>query len=109
MSDCATKRRVPARAIASILFAWSSFFLLKLYGSVHWLPSEFIKGDDELFHRVVALTGPIRDQLDIGYRVLAFVSVAWCIWSWRTEQRVAAIAASTFAAFAMFCAVFVVI
>jgi phosphoglycerol transferase MdoB-like AlkP superfamily enzyme len=95
--------------MASILFACSSFFLLVLSGSVHALPSHFVKGDVALFRQVISLTGPIRDQLDIGYRVLAFVSVAWCVWSWRTERRTAVIAASVFAAFALFCALFIVI
>jgi hypothetical protein len=109
MSDSAANRPIPARAIASVLFACCSFFLLGLSGSVHWLPSRFAKDSDEIFHRVVSLTGPIRDCLDIGYRVLALISVVWCVWSWRAEQRAAAITAAIFASLAILCAVFIVI
>ncbi|HVV70591.1 MAG TPA: hypothetical protein VHI52_03690 [Verrucomicrobiae bacterium] len=69
----------------------------------------FSKDGDEIFHRMLSLVGPVRDQLDIGYKVLAAAALVWCIWSWRTERRVAAAAATLFVALAVFCAVFIVI
>ena len=109
VSDSATKRPIPARAIASALFACSSLFVFRLYGQVHWLPKRFSKDSDDVFHRVLSQVGPIRDQLDVAYRVLAVIALIWCIWSWRTERRVAALIATGFAGLAMFCAVFIVI
>jgi len=109
MSDAVTKRAIPGRAIASVVFACSSLWIFRLYGQVHWLPTRFSKDGDDVFHRMLSQIGPIRDQLDIGYRVLAAAALVWCIWSWRTEQRVAAVTATVFAVLAVFCAVFIVI
>ena len=109
MSDAAIKRPIPGRAIASVVFACSSLWMFRVYGQVHWLPTRFSNDGEEIFHRMLSQVGPIRDQLDIGYRVLAAASLVWCIWSWRTERRIAAIAATVFAALATFCAVFIVI
>jgi hypothetical protein len=109
MSDATIRQPMPARAIASVLFACCSLFVFQVYGQVHWLPTRFSKDGEEIFHRMLTQVGPIRDQLDIGYRVLAVIALVWCIWSWRTEARMAAIFATVFAAFAMFCAVFIVI
>ncbi len=109
MSDTASKRPIPTRAIASVLFACCSMFVFRVYGQVHWLPTRFSKDGDDVFHRMLSQVGPIRDQLDIGYRVLAAIALAWCIWSWRTEARMPAIVATAFAALAVFCAVFIVI
>ena len=109
MSDAATKRPIPGRAIASVVFACSSLWMCRVYGQVHWLPTRFSKDGEDIFHRMLSQVGPIRDQLDIGYRVLAAAALVWCIWSWRTEQRVAAVTATVFAALAVFCAVFIVI
>lgn len=109
MSDITGKSPIPGRAIASALFACFSLWVFRVYGQVHWLPSRFSKDGEEMFHRVLSQVGPIRDQLDLGYRVLAAAALVWCIWSWRTEQRVAALVATVFAALAGFCAVFIVI
>src|ERR1043166_25215 len=107
MSDAADRRALPVRAIASVLFACCSLFLFGIYSQVHWLPTHFSRDGKEIFHHVLSEVGPIRDRLDIGYRVAAGISLAWCIWSWRTEGRVPATIATAFAALAMFCAVFV--
>jgi hypothetical protein len=109
MSDTATKRQIPAKAIASILFACCSLFVFRVFGQVIYLPAHFSKDSGDIFHQMLSETGPIRDQLDVGYRVLAVISLVWCIWAWRTEPRVAAIVATIFAALAMFCAVFIMI
>jgi hypothetical protein len=109
MSDSTAKRQIPARAIASILFACFSLFVFRVYGQVHWLPTHFSKGDTDIFHRLLSEVGPIRDQLDIAYRALAVAAMIWCVWSWRTEPRTAALVATAFAALAMLCAVFIVI
>jgi hypothetical protein len=109
MSDLGTKRLIPGRAIASVLFACFSLWMFRVYGQVHWLPTRFSKDGDEMFHQMLSQVSPIRDQLDLEYRALAVAALVWCIWSWRTEQRVAALVASFFAAVAMFCAVFIVI
>ena len=109
MSDSATKRPVPGRAIASVVFACFSLFICRVYGQVHWLPSRFLKDNRDIFKQMLTEVGPIRDQLDIGYRALAVAALIWCIWSWRTEHRIAALVATAFAALAMFVAVFIVI
>lgn len=109
MSDGTTKRPIPGRAIASVLFACTSLWMLRVYGEVHWLPLRFSKDSDEIFHRILSLVGPIRDELDVGYRVLAVAALVWCVWAWRTEQRAAAVVATLFAALAVFCAIFIVI
>src|SRR5208282_4369548 len=109
MSDSPTKRPVPGRAIASVVFACFSLFVFRVCGQAHWVPSRFSKDSDDIFHRVLSQVGPIRDQLDIGYRALAVAALIWCIWSWRTESRTAAIVATAFTALAMCCAVFIVI
>jgi hypothetical protein len=83
--------------------------MFRIYGQVHWLPTRFSNDGEEIFHRMLSAVGPMRDQLDAGYRVLAAAAVVWCIWSWRTEQRAAAVVATVFAALAAFCAVFIVI
>jgi len=103
------KQPFPARAIASVLFACCSLFVFRIYGQVHWLPMHFSKDGEDIFHRLLSEVGPIGDQIDIGYRVLAAFALLWCIWSWRTETRMAAIVATVFAALAVFCAVFIVI
>ena len=79
MKDSVNKQPIPARAIASVLFACCSFFLFSLDSAVHWLPGQFLNESDEMFRRVLSLTGPIRDRLDIGYRVLAIISLVWYI------------------------------
>ncbi len=109
MSDGATKRPIPGRAIATVVFACASLWMFGVYGQVHWLPTHFSKDGEEIFHRLLSQVGPIRDQLDIGCRVLAAAALVWCIWSWRTEQRGAAAIATVFVALAVFCAVFIVI
>jgi len=113
MFDPANKKSIPGRAIASVLFACASLFIFRSYGQLHWLPKRVAKasGDlnGDLFRQVLFQVGPIRDQLDVAYRVLAVVALIWCIWSWRTEQRTAAVIATVFAALAMFCAVFIAI
>ena len=109
MSDSGLKRPIPGRAIASVVFACFSLFLFRVYRQVHWLPSRFSKDSDDIFHRVLSQVSPIRDQLDIGYRALAVAALVWCVWSWRTEQRMAALVATVFAALAMFCAVFIAV
>jgi len=109
MNDSANKRPMPARALASVLSAGCSLFMFRVYGEVHGLPTRFAKEDGGVFLRVLSQVGPIRDQLDMGYRVLAAVSLAWCLGSWRTEARIPAIVATAFAALAMFCAVCVAI
>jgi hypothetical protein len=109
MSDSPTKRPVPGRAIATIVLACSSLWMFRIYGQVHWLPNRFSKDSEEMLRRMLSHVGPIRDQIEIGYRVLAVAALVWCIGSWRTEQRVAAVAATVFAALAMLCAVFIVI
>ena len=107
MSDTATKPQIPARAIASILFACCSLFLFLVYGRVHWLPTHFSKDGEDIFHRMLSEVSPIISQLDVGYRVVAVISLVWCIWAWRTEPRAAALVATVFTALAMFCAVFI--
>src|SRR5207253_9997687 len=93
MSDLVTipgeKRLWPPRAIASVVFACLSLFLFRTYGQVHWISSHYSTHSDskELFHRVLADVGPIRDQVDIAYRLLAAAAVFWCIWSWCSEPR----------------------
>jgi hypothetical protein len=109
MSDSVTKRPIPAKAIASILFACCSLFVFRVYGQVHWLPTRFSEDGHDIFQRMLSQVGPIRDQLDISYRILAAIALVWCIWSWRTEARLPAIVATAFATLAIFCAVFIVI
>ena len=99
---------MPGRAIVSVVFSCFSLYMLRVYGQVHWLPSRFMKDGQEVFHRMLSQVGPIRDQLDIGCKALAIAAVIWCIWSWRTEHRMAAIIATAFAAFAVICAVLIV-
>jgi hypothetical protein len=101
MSDTKTTPQLPARAIASILFACCSLFVFRSYAQLHWVPAHFSKEGDYIFRRVLSETGPIRDQLDLTYRILAVISLGWCIWAWRTESRVAALFASAFTALAM--------
>ena len=109
MNDSATKRPIPGRAIASVVFACFSLFLFRVYGQVHWLPTRFSEDGKDMFHRMLTQVGPIREELGIGYRALAVAALVWCIWSWRTEPRIAALVATLFTAVAMFGAVFVVI
>jgi hypothetical protein len=109
MSDVGPKTPIPGRAIASVAFACCSLWIFAMYGRVHWLPKRFSQEDRELYRRVVSELGPIRDQMDIGYRVLAALALIWCVWSWQTEGRIAAWAATLFTALAVFCAVFIVI
>jgi hypothetical protein len=109
MSEAAMKRSIPGRAIASVVFACFSLWMFRVYGEVHWLPMRFSRDGDEMFHRILSQVGPIRDQLDIGYRVLALAALVWCVWSWRTEHRMAAVVATVFAALAVFCAVCIMV
>jgi hypothetical protein len=109
MSDLGTKRPIPGRALASIVFACFSLWILRVYSQVHWLPTRFSKDGEEIFHRMLSQVGPIRLQLDIASTVLAVAALVWCVWSWRTEQRIAAVVATAFTALAMFCAVVIMI
>src|SRR5262245_17549547 len=114
MSDLVTipgeKKIWPPRAMASVVFACLSLFLFRNYGQVHWIPSRYSTPETkELFHRVLADVGPIRDQVDIAYRLLAAAALFWCIWSWTSEPRLASVIATVFTALAVFCAVFIVI
>jgi hypothetical protein len=109
MSEIGAKRRLPERAIASVLFACCSLFLFRVYGQVHWLPARFSKDEEQIFHRMLSQVAPIRDELDIGYRGLAGIALFWCIWPWRSEPRSAAMVATVFSAIAVVAAVFIVI
>ena len=109
MTNSTTEQPTPARALASVLFAWCSLYALHIYGQVHSLPTRFSRDGHDAFHRVLSLAGPIRDELEVGYRVLAAMSLAWCVWSWRTEAKSPALVATAFASLAVICAVFVVI
>ena len=71
------------------------------------MPTHFAKESDVVFHRVLSEAGPIRSEADIGYRVLAVLALAWGIWAWRTESRVAASMATPFAALAVVLAIMV--
>jgi hypothetical protein len=103
------KRPFPVKAAASVLFAMSSLFVFRIYGQVHWLPTRASKRGDDSFHRILSQTGSIRDELDLAYRLLALVALIWCIGSWRTEPRAAALAATPFAVVAVICAVFIAV
>jgi hypothetical protein len=103
MSDPVIKKPIPARAIASALFACVSVFLWLLVGQVHSVPIDFTGGDPEVLDRVVKRIIPIYQALNITYRSLAVLSLVWCIWSWRTEWWFAALTSTVFAGFAGLC------
>ena len=105
MTDHALKQGVPGRAAASIVSACMSLWMFRVYGQVHWLPGRVSDDSTQDLQRVLAEVGPIRDQLDIAYRVLAVAALIWCIRSWQAEPRLAAGVASVFTGMALFCAV----
>jgi hypothetical protein len=94
MNDRAKSRSSP-RAAASIVFACFSLFMWRIYGHVHWVvqkrpgprpPEPLVFADIELV---------------IAYLTLATLAVLWCVWSWMTESRLAAIIATLFTALAV--------
>lgn len=92
--------RIPAKAIASTLFAIASLFLWRVYGDLHW---GILR---EHYRELPASVRPelfvILSRLEIVYRSLALAAMVWCIWSWRTERRVFAVTATLFTACALF-------
>lgn len=95
MSDPTNRGRPSPRAAASIVFACFSLFTWRIYGHVHWLVQQ----------RISARAGePLAfadRELVIAYLTLAGLAVIWCIWSWMTESRLAAIIATVFTALAV--------
>ena len=67
----------------------------RIYGHVHWVVQS----------RVGARAGePLTfadRELVIAYLTLAGLAVIWCIWSWMTESRLAAIIATVFTTLAV--------
>jgi len=84
--------RPPAspRAAASIVFACVSLFLWRMYGQVHSVLEARLFGNvkEQLFY--------VDRELVLAYFILAGLAAIWCIWSWFTESRVAAIIATVF-------------
>jgi len=96
VGDSNNKTRPSPRAAASIVFACFSLFMWRIYGHVHWLVQD----------RMAALAGgePLAfadRELVIAYLTLAGLAAIWCIWSWMTESRLAAIIATIFTALAV--------
>jgi hypothetical protein len=102
MDTPASRSPLPARAIASALFACASISLWIIYGHLHWrvLRNHYRDIPDSVRPELFGLLS----QLDIIYRMLALTAVIWCVWSWRTERRVFAVIASLFAAVALLAA-----
>lgn len=114
MSDLTTipgeRKAWPPRAMASVVFACFSLFLFRTYNHAHWIPSRYVSPESkELFRRVLADVGPVRDQLQVAYFLLAGAALFWCIWSWCTEPRVASVVATVFTAVAVGCAALLVV
>jgi len=95
VNDSPDKPKSSPRAAASIVFACFSLFTWRIYGHVHWLVQQ----------RISARAGePLAfadRELVIAYLTLAGLAIIWCIWSWLTESRLAAIIATVFAALAV--------
>ena len=95
MSEPTNKPRPSPRAAASIVFACFSLFMWRIYGHVHWLVQQRISA-----RAGEPLTFADR-ELVIAYLTLAGLAVIWCIWSWMTESRLAAIIATVFTTLAV--------
>jgi len=79
---------VPTRALASILFACFSFWLMlaELGGSSGGLQNALESAKlDWVRDNVARQEHLLHVYLAIGYRGLAVAALTWCIWSWRTE------------------------
>ena len=89
------------RATASTLFAIFSLYVWRTYGHLHFIVlgrlSEFVGIDAVRVQLVLA-----DRELFVAYHGSAVVALIWCIWSWRTESRVAAAIATLFTGLAMF-------
>jgi len=75
------KMKIPDRAIASVIFGCFSIFTLRVFAHLMWLP---IQGGD-ISEQAANAMGPILENLQIAYRVLAIAALVWCIWSWCKE------------------------
>lgn len=89
----------PARAVASIVFACSSLLLWRTYFHLHYTV---------LGRLGKHITDPVRGQLAytqadlaIAYRGLAVTALVWCVLSWRSEARAAAVVCSLFTGLAV--------
>ena len=87
--ECARPRSSP-RAAASIVFACVSLFLWRIYGQVHFV------AQSRLFGNVKEQLSYVDRELVLAYFILAGLATIWCIWSWLTESRVAAVMATVF-------------
>ncbi len=89
----------PARAVASSIFACFSILLWRSYFHLH---------NTVLGRLGKHIIEPIREQLAyiqvdlaIAYRGLAVAALVWCILSWRSEARAAAVVSSLFTGLAV--------
>jgi hypothetical protein len=95
------KMKVPDRAIASVVFACFSIYTLRVFGRLMWLP---VQGGGPIPDQATQAMIPILESLQIAYRLLAIVALAWCIWSWCKEWWLPAAVATLFTALALFTA-----
>ena len=98
------KMKIPDRAIASVAFACFSIFTLRVFGRLLWLP---VQGGGPIPEQAIHAMSPILESLQIAYRLLAIVALAWCIWSWYKEWWLPAAVATLFTALALFAAFFI--
>ena len=86
-----TNAQVPTRALASIVFACFSFWLMltDLGASTGGLQNALKEPQIRLGARQSRpRDGLLHTYLAIGYGNLAVTALAWCIWSWRTEKGI---------------------
>ena len=98
------KMNIPDRAFASVVFSCFSIFTLHVYGRLMWLP---VQGGGPIPERATNAMSPILESLQIAYRVMAIVALAWCIWSWCKEWWLPAAVATIFTALALFVVFFI--
>lgn len=93
------KTSFPARAVASIVFACFSLLLWRSYFHLHYTVLGRLREH---------IIDPTREQLAytqadlaIAYRGLAIAALVWCVLSWRSEARAAAVVSSLFTGLAV--------
>jgi hypothetical protein len=82
----------PAPALASLLLSATSFWLLRIYSSLHWKVI-FARNAEGIAAAPLQILLGILDQLDLGYRLIAVAALAFNVWAlWRGKPRWLALA-----------------
>ena len=99
METPAIKREGWARAAACVVFACIAFLLVRAHGFLHWqVLSRHYSEIPEFVRPELYAT---MSRLVVASNCLALAGVIWCVWSWRSESRLAAVVATVFAGLAL--------